>query len=57
MKRIEKIERVYNGSMFMYRLELCSNFYFDFSGSQVTYVSNFNELYKCTSNIVFCDGK
>lgn len=56
MKRIDKIERVYEGGMFMYRIELCSNFYFDFSGSQVTYVSTVRKIYECTSNIVFCDG-
>ena len=57
MKRIDKIERLYHGGMFMYRVELCSNFYFDFSGCQVTYVPTVGDVYKCTSHIAFCNGK
>ena len=57
MKRIEKIEKVYDGGMFWYRIELCLNYYFDFSGSQVTYVTTIREVYECTTHIVFCDGQ
>lgn len=56
MKRIIVINKVYHGGEFMYKIELCLNFHFDFSGSQITYVTNVKEVYEVTKHIVFCNG-
>lgn len=57
MKRIAEIHKVYEGGMIQYKIKLCSNFSFDFSGSDVTYVSSIKDVREATTHIVFCDGK
>ena len=57
MKRIAEICKVYEGGSIQYRIQLCSNFSFDFSGSDVAYVSSISEVHEAATHIVFCDGK
>lgn len=57
MKRIAEIHKVYEGGLIQYRIKLCPNFSFDFSGSDVTYVSSIAEAREAATHIVFCDGK
>lgn len=56
MKRIAEIHKVYEGGMFLYKISLCPNFSFDFSGSDVTYVSSIKDVCEAATHIVFCDG-
>ena len=56
MKRIEYIYKVYEGGTFQYKIKLCPFFSFDFSGSDIIYVSNIKEAYEATKHIVYCDG-
>ena len=56
MKRISNIQKVHEGGMFQYRIKLCHNFSFDFSGCDVAYVLSIKDAYEATKHIVYCDG-
>ena len=56
MHRIASIRKVYEGGQFQYRITLCNNFSFDFSGSNVVCVSSIKEAFEAAKHIVFCDG-
>lgn len=56
MKRIAEIRKVYEGGLIQYRIQLCPNFSFDYSGSEVTYVLSIRDVYEATKHIVFCNG-
>ena len=56
MKRIAEIRKVYEGGLYQQRIQLCSNYSFDYSGSEVTYVLNIRDVCEATKHIVFCNG-
>lgn len=56
MKRISEIHKVYESGIFQYVIYLCPNFSFDFSGSEVTYVSSIKDVREALTHIVYCDG-
>ena len=56
MKRIDEIRKVYESGLKQYRVQLCPNYSFDYSGSEVTYVLNIRDICEATKHIVFCNG-
>ena len=57
MKRINKITKYYNiFSGWQYKIQLEPNYWFDFSGCDVTICNSVNQIYEATKHIVFCDG-
>ncbi len=56
MKRIACIDKVYEGGMIHYRIKLCPNFSFDFSGCDIAYALSIMEAFEFTRHIVFCNG-
>ena len=56
MKRLAEIRKVYEGGLYQYRIQLCPNFSFDYSGSEVTYVLCIRDVCEATKHIVFCNG-
>ena len=57
LRRIDFIQKVYEGGMTQYRIKLCPYFSFDFSGSDVVYVLSIREAYESTKHIIFCNGE
>ena len=56
LKRIDFIQKVYEGGMTQYKIKLCPYFSFDFSGCDVAYALSIREVFEFTRHIVFCDG-
>ena len=56
MKRIAEIHKVYESGMIQYKIILCPNYSFDYSGSDITYVASIKDACEAATHIVFCDG-
>ena len=56
IENILSIKKTYVSGIKAYRVELKSNYCFDFSGSDITVVKTISDIRKITRHIVFCDG-